>query len=143
EAARPVIREVDGVRLAFLAFNAVPDPEDQPNETGWTRASWDQAQAAAAIAAAHTEAEAVIVSIHWGYEYDLRPDPAQRDAAQAMLDAGAALVIGHHPHVVQGTATGRDGLVAYSLGNLVFDQQQDDTRYGLALRAFFDAGGLR
>ncbi len=81
----------------------------------------------------------MIVSIHWGYEYDLRPDPSQRDAAQAMLDAGAALVIGHHPHVVQGTAAGQDGFVAYSLGNLVFDQQQDETRYGLALRAFFDA----
>jgi hypothetical protein len=142
-AGQPVIREVNGVRLAFLAFNAVPDPDDRPDEAGWTRAGWDQAQAAAAIAAARKEAGAVIVSIHWGYEYDLRPDPAQRDAAQAMLDAGAALVIGHHPHVVQSTAAGPDSFAAYSLGNLVFDQQQDETRYGLALRAFFDAGGLR
>ena len=142
-AARPAIRQINGVRLAFLAFNTVPDPDDQPNETGWTRAGWDQAQAVAAIAAARIEADAVIVSIHWGYEYDLRPDPAQRDAAQAMLDAGAALVIGHHPHVVQGAAAGRNSLVAYSLGNLVFDQQQDDTRYGLVLRALFDADGLR
>ena len=142
-AAQPVIREVDGVRLAFLAFNAVSDPEDRPDEAGWTRAGWDQSQAAAVIAAARLEADAVIVSIHWGYEYDLRPDPSQRDAAQAMLDAGAALVIGHHPHVVQGTVAGPDGVVAYSLGNLVFDQQQDETRYGLALRAFFDTNGLR
>ena len=142
-AAQPVIREIDGVRLAFLAFNAVPDPEDRPGEAGWTRAGWDQAQAAAAIADARAEADAVVVSIHWGYEYDLRPDPAQRDAAQAMLDAGATLVIGHHPHVVQGTAASLDSFVAYSLGNLVFDQQQGDTRYGLALRAFFDAEGLR
>ncbi len=142
-AARPAIRQINGVRLAFLAFNAVSDPEDKPNEAGWIRATWNQTQAVAAIAAARMEADAVIVSIHWGYEYDLRPDPAQRDAAQAMLNAGAALVIGHHPHVVQGAATGRDGLVAYSLGNLVFDQQQDETRYGLALRAFFDADGLR
>jgi len=150
-AAQPVILEVNGVRLAFLAFNAVCDPEDRPDEAGWTRAGWDLSSAPAAIAAARAprpdgrgrEADAVIVSIHWGYEYDLRSDPAQRDAALAMLDAGAALVIGHHPHVVQGTAAGRDTFVAYSLGNLVFDQQQDETRYGLALRAFFDTGGLR
>jgi len=142
-AAQPVIREVSGVRLAFLAFNAVPDPEDTPDEAGWTLAGWDPASSPAAIAAARQEADAVIVSIHWGYEYDLRSDPAQCDAAEAMLDAGAALVIGHHPHVVQGTAASQDSLIAYSLGNLVFDQQQDETRYGLALRAFFDTRGLR
>jgi poly-gamma-glutamate capsule biosynthesis protein CapA/YwtB (metallophosphatase superfamily) len=142
-AAQPVIREVDDVRLAFLALNMIPDPDDRPGEAGWTRADWDQSQAAAAIAEARADADAVIVSIHWGYEYDLRPDPAQHDAAQAMLDAGAALVIGHHPHVVQGTAAAANSFVAYSLGNLVFDQSQDETRYGLALRAFFDTDGLR
>jgi hypothetical protein len=142
-AVQPLIRDVGGVRLAFLAFNAVSDPEDNPQDAGWTRAAWDLAHASAAIAAARAQADAVIVFIHWGYEYELRSDPAQRDAAQAMLDAGAALVIGHHPHVVQGTAASPDSFVAYSLGNLVFDQQQGETRSGLALRAFFDADGLR
>jgi poly-gamma-glutamate capsule biosynthesis protein CapA/YwtB (metallophosphatase superfamily) len=142
-AFRPLIREIDGVRLAFLAFNSVPDPEDKAQEDGWSRAGWDRAQATAAIAAARAQADAVIVSIHWGYEYELRADPAQRDMAQAMLDAGADLVIGHHPHVVQGTEAREGGFVAYSLGNLVFDQQQGETRQGLALRAFFDEQGLR
>ena len=142
-AARSLIRDVGGVRLAFLAFNAVSDPEDRPQDSGWTRAGWDPAHALAAIATARAQADAVIVSIHWGYEYDLRPDPAQRDVAQAMVDAGAALVIGHHPHVVQGTDASRGSFVAYSLGNLLFDQEQDETRYGLALRAFFDTHGLR
>jgi poly-gamma-glutamate capsule biosynthesis protein CapA/YwtB (metallophosphatase superfamily) len=142
-AAKPVIHEADGLRLAFLAFNTVPDPDDTPEVEGWTRAMWDEGQAASAIATAKAEADSVIVSIHWGYEYELRPDPAQRDAAQAMLDAGADLVIGHHPHVVQGTEIHGAGFVAYSLGNLVFDQQQAETRQGLALRAFFDGEGLR
>jgi len=147
-AAQPVIREAGGLRLAFLAFNTVADPDDRPGASGWTRAMWDEAKAASAIAAVRAEAEgqvplAVIVSIHWGYEYELRPDPAQRDAARAMLDAGADLVIGHHPHVVQGTEVRAAGFVAYSLGNLVFDQQQADTRQGLGLRAFFDREGWR
>jgi hypothetical protein len=85
----------------------------------------------------------VIVSVHWGYEYETRVDPAQRDAADALLEAGADLVIGHHPHVVQVFEVEGERAVAYSLGNFLFDQQQGETRRGLALRAFFDEGGLR
>jgi poly-gamma-glutamate synthesis protein (capsule biosynthesis protein) len=155
EAARqPLIREVGGLRLAFLAFNAVPDPQDGPQDGGWLPARWGGEESVTAIAAARAQADAVIVSIHWGYEYDLRPDPAQGDMAQAMLGAGADLVIGHHPHVVQGTALAfagateplgaeRGRFVVYSLGNFVFDQEQGETRQGLALRALFDARGLR
>jgi hypothetical protein len=153
-AHQPVIREVNGVSLAFLAFNMVPDPDDTPLDVGWTLGRWDRERAIAAVAAVRAHVDAVVVSIHWGYEYELRPDPSQRDAAQALLDAGADLVIGHHPHVVQGTelepggsseASGVVGgrFVAYSLGNFVFDQEQGETRQGLALRALFDAQGLR
>ena len=156
-ASQPLIRRSGEVRLAFLAFNAVPDPAAHLGGEGWTVATWDPARARAAIAQARTQAEAVIVSIHWGYEYDLRPDPAQREMAQTMLEAGADLVVGHHPHVVQGTMTRladfrslqktsevwRDGFVAYSLGNFVFDQQQGEARQGLALRAYLDRQGLR
>lgn len=147
-AAHPVIREAGGLRLAFLAFNMVQDPDDTPWAGGWTRAMWDEEQAANAIAAVRAGTDghmpqAVIVSLHWGYEYEVRPDPAQCDAAHALLKAGADLVLGHHPHVVQGTEVRAGGFVAYSLGNLVFDQQQAETRQGLALRAFFDGEGLR
>ncbi len=142
-ATQPLLREINGVRLAFLAFNTVPDPEDRPEEGGWTPATWDREQGPAAIAAARAQADVVVVSVHWGYEYQLRADPAQRDAAHAMLEAGADLVLGHHPHVVQRMEVSGGRFVAYSLGNFVFDQQQGETRQGLALRAFFDAQGLR
>ena len=158
-AYQPLIRQVGEVRLAFLAFNAVPDPGSGLTQTGaspgdesWTQARWDGAQAVAAIAAARAQANVVIVSVHWGYEYGTRADPAQQDAAQAMLEAGADLVIGHHPHVVQGFhiivgspdgSARRDQVVAYSLGNFVFDQERDETQQGLVLRAFFDRQGLR
>jgi poly-gamma-glutamate synthesis protein (capsule biosynthesis protein) len=103
-AFHPLFREVDDVRLALLAFNAVPYPTDAHNaRTGWTLADWDPDRAAQAIAAARKRADAVIVSVHWGYEYQTRVDPAQRDIARVLLEAGADLVAGHHPHVVQGT----------------------------------------
>ena len=142
-ALKPVIRQVGALEFAFLAFNAVPDPEDSPSDGGWTRAEWDRERAMAAVAAARAQADAVIVSVHWGYEYEQSPDPAQREMARALLSAGADLVIGHHPHVVQDTEASEGGFVAYSLGNLVFDQQQGETQEGLALRAVFDARGLR
>lgn len=97
----PALRQVGPVRLAFLAFNAVPDPAGEPGESHWHVVHWDKAEAVAAISAAKAQADAVIVSIHWGQEYSLWANPAQEDAAQAMLAAGADVIIGHHPHVAQ------------------------------------------
>jgi len=155
-AFHPLIREVNGVRLALLAFNVVPNPAGAPDtgSMGWTLANWDLDRATEAVAAASRRADAVIASIHWGYEYQSRVDPAQRDITHVLLEAGADLVLGHHPHVVQGTEldlreppqppeVSRYRFVAYSLGNFLFDQQQGKTREGLALRAFFDDKGLR
>jgi poly-gamma-glutamate synthesis protein (capsule biosynthesis protein) len=142
-ALQPLIREVRGIRLAFLAFNGLSGPEPAVRGEGWLPAVWNQERATAAVAAAGDRADAVIVSIHWGYEYETRVDPAQRDAARALLEAGADLVIGHHPHVVQVFEVEGKRAVGYSLGNFLFDQQQGETRRGLALRAFFDREGLR
>jgi poly-gamma-glutamate capsule biosynthesis protein CapA/YwtB (metallophosphatase superfamily) len=155
-AYMPVIKEVNGLRLAFLAFNAVPSPRgpewsgevrQTTPESGWALAGWERERALAAVQSAHQQADAVIVSIHWGYEYETRVDPAQRDMARALVAAGADLVIGHHPHVVQELEKlpkpdGGQALVAYSLGNFVFDQGFEATGQGLALRVFFDPSGL-
>jgi poly-gamma-glutamate capsule biosynthesis protein CapA/YwtB (metallophosphatase superfamily) len=146
EAYRAVLLEVRGVPLAFLAFNAVPTPGNPAPADRWQRADWDEARAVAAVQAARAQASAVIVTIHWGYEYDLRADPGQIRIANVLLDAGADLVLGHHPHVVQPVAVeeaDRGTVIAYSLGNFLFDQGSGETGQGLALRVFFDGAGLR
>jgi poly-gamma-glutamate capsule biosynthesis protein CapA/YwtB (metallophosphatase superfamily) len=157
QAYQAVIRPVGGVRVAFLALNAVPSPRGPQwsgevrasnPEGSWAVAGWERDEAVAAVRAAREQADAVVVSIHWGYEYDTRVDPAQREMASALVDAGADLIVGHHPHVIQALETlpkpaGGQALVAYSLGNFVFDQGFDETDKGLALRAFFDRQGLR
>lgn len=141
---QPLPVTVNNIELALLAFNAIPGPVGQdailPHD--WTRAEWDIETATSAVAAARAQADAVIVSIHWGYEYQLHADPAQRRMADALFKAGADLIVGHHPHVVQETAVQSGGFVAYSLGNFVFDQGEGETGQGLALRAVFDADGL-
>jgi len=59
----------------------------------------------------------VVVSFHWGYEYERYPLPLHRRIAHAAIDAGASVVIGHHPHVYQGIEVYRSGFIYYSLGN--------------------------
>jgi poly-gamma-glutamate synthesis protein (capsule biosynthesis protein) len=76
------------------------------------------------VTAMRKRADVVIVSMHNGIEYMPRPTAAQVAFAHAAIDAGAKLVIGHHPHVIQTEEEYRNGMIFYSLGNLVFDQYQ-------------------
>jgi len=64
----------------------------------------------------------LIVGIHWGDEYKLKSNQLQKDLAHKIIDAGADLIVGHHPHVVQEIEKYKDKLIFYSLGNFIFDQ---------------------
>ncbi len=74
------------------------------------------------VAAAAEQAAVVIVSIHWGGEYQAAPGPRQQAVARALSDAGAGVIVGHGPHVLQRVEWMGETLVAYSLGNFLFDQ---------------------
>jgi poly-gamma-glutamate synthesis protein (capsule biosynthesis protein) len=75
----------------------------------------------------------VIVSAHWGDELIDRPSIWQKQAAQQFINAGASLVIGHHPHVVQGIDCSDNFLIAYSLGNFIFNSQYENTNWSIIL----------
>ncbi len=127
EAYRPAILDVHGLRLAFLAY--VDTPAEGSYSAGAWRARGDRAgvawadpdRIAAGVTAARQAADLVVVLLHSGREGSSTPDRAQRRAARAAIDAGAALVIGAHPHVLQGLERYNGGVIAYSLGNFVFD----------------------
>jgi poly-gamma-glutamate synthesis protein (capsule biosynthesis protein) len=81
------------------------------------------------VRAAAARCEALLVLVHWGTEYQSQPREEDRALAQALFEAGALAVIGHHPHVLQPveyqkTAAGRRTLVAFSLGNLLANQDR-------------------
>ena len=119
-----------GFRLAWIACsfstNGLPDPSQQ------VLGCWDdEAELKREIAAlrATPGIDAVIVTPHWGEEYTANPSREQRDLAKRLLDAGATLILGSHPHVLQPwekyrTADGRETFVIYSLGNFVSGQAQ-------------------
>lgn len=136
EAYAPAIVTVKGVRVALLSY--VNTPND--SRSGWaaesTRAgpaapgvAWGTADAVRRdVTAARSQADLVIVAIHAGWEYTAAPNPIQRELARAAIDAGAALVLGAHPHVLQGIELYRNVPIVYSLGNFVFDLDDDDRR---------------
>lgn len=76
----------------------------------------------------------LVVSIHWGEEYQLKSSASQKDLGHKIIEAGANLIIGHHPHVVQEVELYKEKLIFYSLGNFIFDQQfSTQTQQGLAV----------
>jgi len=81
-----------------------------------------------------SQADVVIVNIHWGVEYEHQFNKNQQKIARTIIDAGADIIIGHHPHVVQGIEIYNGKLIFYSLGNFIFDQYfSRDTQEGLAV----------
>ena len=82
--------------------------------------------------------DVVIVSLHAGQEYTLATTQLQEDYAHTAIDAGASVVIGHHPHVVQRVEEYQDGYIFYSLGNFIFDQiEPPQTREGVIATLVF------
>ena len=158
EAETTILLERKGLKLAFLGFTDIFNNDlDGKASNPWVR-KLDLDAACAAVAEARKQADAVIVSIHWGIEDHHEPTQRQQDAAAALVAAGADLILGHHPHVLQPMAWvyagGRKGLAAYSLGNFISNQDrtyraQDkvgagDERDGLLLRVALRkaAGGV-
>jgi poly-gamma-glutamate capsule biosynthesis protein CapA/YwtB (metallophosphatase superfamily) len=131
DAHRGVVIERNNSRYGFLAYTYDQSNGNHPDLDDRI-AMLDPKRMAADVASLRSRAEVVIVSMHAGVEYQKQPNAEQRHFAQAAIDAGAIAVIGAHPHVTQPVEPYRDGVIFYSLGNLVFDQfQRQETQHGL------------
>lgn len=137
EARRPVVVEVGGVRFAFLGYDDIAAYyHATPTSPG--TAGLDLDTLADDVRAARRAADVVIVLPHWGEEYTADPTPRQVRGARIAVEAGAALVVGNHPHTVQAAASIGGGYVAWALGNFVFDQDWSvETTEGVILEATF------
>lgn len=92
---------------------------------------------------ARADHDLLIVAVHWGDEYAEAPSVYHQKAARGLLDAGADLLIGHHPHVLQGIEQYKHGLIAYSLGNFLFEHTGAIPRLTGVLRTRFTQAGER
>lgn len=156
--AGPRLMSVGGLRVAFLAYtysfnqsgNDCP-PVKRPDRPCLRASVFELDRAIADVRAASRAADAVIVSLHWGVEYEQVPREADIDTAHRLAEAGALVILGHHPHVLQPIelftrADGSTALIAYSLGNFISNQSRHyqhgvtpariaATRDGVLLRA--------
>jgi poly-gamma-glutamate capsule biosynthesis protein CapA/YwtB (metallophosphatase superfamily) len=131
--------EVKGWKIGFVAITTrsnTPMFKDRPI-TPYLLTSEIKGKVGPVIAEARKGHDLVIVQIHWGDEYADVPAYSQVQAGHAMIDAGADLVIGHHPHVLQGFELYNGGFIAYSLGNFLFENTNDPPRLTGVLRVRF------
>ena len=139
---QPVLTEANGIKVGWLGMtrwlngNRNPDAPGEPHvnffpypgESGGAPGA-DEAQVLAAVKAARAQCDFLVISIHWGIEYAPAPRPEDVDIAHKMLEAGASVIVGHHPHVLQPVETyttqdGRNTVIFYSLGNFLSNQSR-------------------
>ena len=126
-AYAPVYVEKNGIRVAIFGFSRVI-PEVSwyagKNKPG-VAATYDPTQAIQAIQEARPKADLIVVIPHWGEERKDFPLDNQKELARAYIDAGADLIVGGHPHVIQGLEQYKDKWIAYSLGNFIFTRSTE------------------
>jgi poly-gamma-glutamate synthesis protein (capsule biosynthesis protein) len=137
EAFKLKVIEKNGVKIGFLAYCSV-------GAKGWVAtdnmsgiafiSEEDMEEIKSDISKAKEQVDVLFVSSHYGDEYQTEQNESQTTMYRAFIDAGADIVLGHHPHVVQPIEEYANGWIAYSLGNFVFDQGfSDETMKGLLL----------
>lgn len=122
EAYKPAYLEGNGKKVAFISLTqVVPKVEWKAdrNHPGLAEA-YSHKRAVAAVKEARGDSDVVVVMVHWGTERMDMPNKQQKSLAYALVDAGADLVVGSHPHVLQGFESYKGKWIAYSLGNFVF-----------------------
>jgi poly-gamma-glutamate capsule biosynthesis protein CapA/YwtB (metallophosphatase superfamily) len=141
-ALAPQIVERLGLRVAFVGFSSIAPLEFAAGEDTPGTAWASPASVAAAVHAARRRADVVVATFHWGIEKSAFETAEQRLLAQTAAAAGAHLMIGAHPHVLQPVRREGAALVAYSLGNFVFGAGSSDTTSTGILVADLTADGV-
>lgn len=143
EASRPTIIERDGIKIGYLAMSDVGPEFMKATDVKPGILLANDKNLDAIVRSAKELTDVLVVSIHWGDEYKPH-NKRQETLAKRMIDNGADIIAGHHPHVPQDVATYKEGLIIYSLGNFVFDQSfSHDTMGGLYAEVTVTKDGIK
>ena len=147
EAVQAVPFLAGGLRLAYVAAAEWPEDAATPDHPG-TASTRPTRQLVEQVRQATEAADVVVVQLHADLEFTVAPAPYRVNLARRLIDAGATMVIQHHPHVLQGVERYRGGLIAYSLGNFAFpitsssyQRDQEGVRDGGWLEVDLDSEG--
>jgi len=144
EAHKPLWIRQKGLRIAVLAYNEFK-PRSFEAGASYPGIAWseDDHVVADIRAAKLAGADLIIPFMHWGWEREAEPGQRQRQLARLMIDEGATLVVGGHPHVTQGAEIYKGKPIIYSLGNFVFDGfELPAAKLGWLLRVKLDKTGV-
>ncbi len=134
QARQPAILEVHGVKIGFLAYSLTfPEEFWATDSTAGTCFPYED-YVFKDVAELRKKSDLVIVSCHWGQELRRTPKEYQILFAHQLIDKGADVVLGHHPHVIQGVEFYKGKLVAYSLGNFIFGSYSEKATESLILK---------
>lgn len=142
-AVRVQTIEREGWRVGFIAVATRlngPKPRGLPSIPLVATAALDD-EVVPLVMQARAHHDLVVVLVHWGEEYRATPTSAQRRMAHELVDAGVDVVVGHHPHVLQGIERYGDGVIAYSMGNFLFDNPSEAQCQSAILRVRFRGDG--
>lgn len=123
DANTPLFINKNGIKVGILGYNVFPAEGFTYSDSKPDTARLEQKLMKENIRKAKNKCDFLIVTLHWGNEYSFYPSDFQKEIAHFAVDSGCDVVIGHHPHVLQGVEKYKDKLVFYSLGNFVFDKQ--------------------
>lgn len=134
-AYAPVYYEIKGMRIALLGFTRVIPEASWRAESGkpGVADAYDSTDAVKAIGQARKEADLVVVMSHWGEERQTMANDLQTQLGREFVDAGADLVIGGHPHVLQGLESYKEKWIAYSTGNFIFSRSTNEETWRTAV----------
>lgn len=118
ESRKPVVLTIHGIRIGFLGYGGTHAYLASRTQAGTTPRN--KSIILYDIAKLKTRVDYVVINLHWGEESALKPDSSQIALAHALIDGGADLIIGHHPHILQGVEHYHGKVIAYSLGNFIF-----------------------
>jgi poly-gamma-glutamate synthesis protein (capsule biosynthesis protein) len=121
-AVIPIIIETNGIRIGILSFGYINPPELAAELSKPGVAPIKPWMMTAEVKKLRPKVDFLIVSIHWGTEYVYYPNESQKEMGHALIDAGADMVVGHHPHILQGIEKYKGGMIFYSMGNFMFPQ---------------------
>jgi len=135
QAWKPCRFEVNGVMLGFVGCTDLSFQHGS-----WTKIDADLTKFSQHIRDAAQQCDLLVMTVHWGNEYQKVPTRRQRDVAAAAIEAGADLVIGHHPHTLQGVGEYMGAPILYSAGNFVFDQREGERMESAIFRLTWTEG---
>jgi poly-gamma-glutamate synthesis protein (capsule biosynthesis protein) len=134
EARQPALIEKNGIKIGFLAYSLTfPEEFWATDTTAGTCFPWEEF-VFDDVKTLKERCDMVVVSCHWGEELRETPKPYQVKLAHRLIDNGADLILGHHPHVVQGIENYRNKWIFYSLGNFIFGSYSESARESFILK---------